>query len=194
MNNSKVKKYLGTKNIEDYTQLDVLLSKYYNGELSSLLSKYKFTKTDVFPKISKEGNCIDICLLLQNITANISLTENTVEYSIIPVHSTIKLVEDNTVEFMYDLDFSFEELLKLLYEKMKNHDKIKDISQQIKKEKIFNVFSNMCLIIPFAFISLMVVLVVGFKFTIMLNFTWVLFFIIIPLILHVFLKKYKKHS
>lgn len=76
---------------------------------------------------------------------------------------------------------------------MLNHYKLKDLSITTKSKKIYNTIAIIFLLVPIIFIGIMVVLVLGFEYSIQLNFWWVLFFIIIPLFLYTFLN-HKSHK
>ena len=193
MNKNKIIQYLNSKKNDEYNYLDILLKKYCNGELSQLLSKYKFTNIEIFPKISKNGNSIEMSLTYQNIAAIISLTDNEIEYSIYQLYATADEVNKNTLNLECSVEFSFEELLNLIYEKMLNHFKLKYSTNPTKNKKIYNTIATIFLLVPTIFIGIMVVLVLGFKYSIKLNFWWALFFIIIPLFLYTFLNR-KSHK
>ena len=169
------------------------MKKYSNGELTQLLSKYKFTKIEIFPQISKNGNSIEMCLTYQNIAANISLTDDEIEYSIYQLYATADEINKNTFNLKCSVEFSFEDLLNSIYEKMLNHYKLKELAITTKSKKIYNAISIIFLLVPVIFIGIMVVIVLGFNYSIKLNFWWVLFFIIIPLFLYTFLNR-KSHK
>ena len=76
---------------------------------------------------------------------------------------------------------------------MLNHYKLKELAITIKSKKIYNAISIIFLLVPVIFISIMVVIVLGFNYSIKLNFWWALFFIIIPLFLYTFLNR-KSHK
>ena len=189
MNKNKIIKYLNSKTKDEYSYLDILLEKYSNGELSQLLYKYKFTNVEIFPQISKNGNSIEICLTYQNIAANIFFTYDEIEYSIYQLYSTANEVMENTFNLKYNEEFSFENLLNSIHEKMLSHYKLKHLTFLSKNKKIYNTLATIFLIVPTIFIGIMVVLVLGFEYSIKLNFWWVLFFIIIPLFLHAILNR-----
>lgn len=189
MNKTKITQYLMNKKNEEYSYLDILLKKYCNGELHNSLSKYKFTNIEIFPQISKKGNSIEMCLVYQNIATNISLTDDEIEYSIYQLYATANEVNENTFKLKYDAKFSFEDLVNLIYRKMLDHDKLIDLTIKINNKKIYNIISTIFLLVPIIFIGIMLVLVLGFKYSIKLNFWWVLFFIIIPLFLYTFLNR-----
>lgn len=193
MNKKKMVQYLNNKKNDEYNYLDILLKKYCNGELTQLLSKYNFTNVEVFPQISKNGKSIEMCLTYQNIAANISLTDDEIEYSIYQLYATADEINKNTFNLKCNVEFSFEDLLNLIYEKMLNHCKLKDLSITAKNKKIYNIIATIFLLVPIIFISIMVVLVLGFEYSIKLNFWWALFFIIIPLFLYTFLNR-KSHK
>ena len=117
MNKNKIIQYLNSKKNDEYNYLDFLLEKYCNGELTQLLSKYKFTKIEIFPQISKNGNSIEICLIYQNIAASISLTDGEIEYSIYKLYATSDEINKNTFNLKCNVEFSFEDLLNSIYEK-----------------------------------------------------------------------------
>lgn len=193
MNKNKIIQYLNSKKNDEYNYLDVLLEKYCNGELFQLLSKYKFANIEIYPKISKKGNAIDMCLTYQNIATNISLTEDEIEYSIYHLYATVNEVNENTFQLKYNEEFSFEDLLNSIYEKMLNHYKLKDLPIPAKSKKIYNTIATILLLVPIIFIGIMVVLVLGFGYSIKLNFWWVLCFIIIPLVIYNFFDR-KSHE
>ncbi|MBQ7408270.1 MAG: hypothetical protein IJW13_03255 [Clostridia bacterium] len=193
MNKNKIIQYLNSKKNDEYNYLDILLEKYCNGELSQLLSKYKFTNIEIFPQISKNGNSIEMCLTYQNIATNISLTDDEIEYSIYQLYATANEVSENTFKLKCNEEFSFEDLLNSIYEKMLNHYKLKDLSIAAKNKKIYNTVATIFLLVPIIFIGIMVALVLGFEYSIKFNFWWVLFFIIIPLFLYTFLNR-KSHK
>lgn len=193
MNKNKIIQYLNSKKNDEYNYLDILLEKYCNGELTQLLSKYKFTKIEIFPQISKNGNSIEMCLTYQNIAANISLTDDEIEYSIYQLYATADEINKNTFNLKCNVEFSFEDLLNSIYEKMLNNFKLKYSTNPTKNKKIYNTIATIFLLVPTIFIGIMVVLVLGFKYSIKLNFWWALFFIIIPLFFYTFLNR-KSHK
>lgn len=193
MNKNKIIQYLNSKKNDEYNYLDILLEEYCNGELTQLLSKYKFTNIEIFPQISKNGNSIEMCLTYQNIAANISLTNDEIEYSIYQLYATVDEINKNTFNLKCNVKFSFEDLLNSIYEKMLNHYKLKDLAITTKSKKIYNAISIIFLLVPVIFFGVMAVIVLGFNYSIKLNFWWALFFIIIPLFLHTFLN-HKSHK
>lgn len=192
MNKNKIIQYLNSKKNKEYSFLDILLEKYCNGELSKLLSKYKFTNIEIFPKISKRGNSIEMCLTYKNIATNISLTDTEIEYSIYQLYATVNEVDENTFELKCNTEFSFEDLLDSIYKKVINHRNLKDLSVTEKKKKLYDNIANIFLSVPIIFFAIMVVLVKGFKHSIQLNFWWAFFFIVIPLLIYTFLSR-KSH-
>ena len=191
MDTAKIIKHLSDKKVEKYSCLDILFKNYCDGELLALLSKYKFTSIEIFPKVSKRGNSLEICLTYQNIAANIVFIETELEYSIYPLYASADKVQNETFELICDSGFVFEEFINAIFEKMTSHRELKTIAEKTKKKNKYKILAGICLAIPGVFFGSMVVLVKGFKLTIQLNFWWLLFFVIIPLILHSYLNNKK---
>ena len=121
--------------------------------------------------------------------------EKELEYSIYPLYANINEVDKNTFDVKYDLNFSFEQVIDSIFEKMINHHELKDISGKKRRKKMYETIADIFLIIPVIFFCVMVVLTLGCEASIKLNFWWVFFFVIIPLVIYTFFNgKSKKHN
>lgn len=181
MNKSKIIKYLKTKRNEEYNYLDVLLDKYCTEELFVFLSKFQFTTIEIFPAISKRENFMEICLSYQNIAVNIVLMQEELEYSIYQFGADIDEVNENTFSIIYDENFSFEELINSIFEKMASHSKLKNISKEKKKKKIYAMISSISLCLPVLVICILALYTFAADKEIKLN-GWFSLVIIIPMI------------
>lgn len=181
----KIVKYLKLKEESQYTFLDDCLKNYINGGRIKYLANYKFSKIEIFPEITKNKPFMEICLIYQNIACNIAVMEDELEYSVYPLYADIDEVNKNTFNIVYKDNFSFDELINEVYNKMINHYKLKDISNHKNKQKIYSLIANICLLFPFISVGSIVVYGYIVDTKIVGNIWWGIFLIVIPLVLHI---------
>lgn len=108
--------------------------------------------------------------------------ENELEYSLYPLGANLEEVNDNTFKIMYNENFSFENSIDFIYEKMIKHPKLKDIRTLEKRKKIYSILSWISLLVPVLVICIMGIYVLITKKELKLT-SYFSLAIIIPLIL-----------
>lgn len=190
----KVIKYLSSKSINSYTQVDFILKMYIDGEIENELTKYNFYDIEIFNSISKKnGNTIQLNFKYYNLVGTIDFFEEGYNYVVYPIEKSLKDIEDLFVECKYQKDFSINNLINLIYCIMKKHSSLKDNTIERKKEKKYKIISNICLFLPILISGIIALYGIITKTKIVSILLWLILFIVLPLIFWaIFYNKSKK--
>lgn len=176
MNKKKILKYLNSKNINSYSNLDKILKQYIDGDIEKTLSKYNFSKIEIFVDILKKGNFMEIFLYYKNLTISIGITEDLIDYYL---SDRQHIIRHNTICF--NEDFELNILIYNLYKEVTYCPQLIDASKVSKKTQITKKLSTIFLLIPISIIIIISIYVLFYKKTLDLN-PWFLLLIIIPII------------
>lgn len=176
----KIAKYLNTKDSSQYDNLDKIFVMYLNGNIKSLLSKYK--EVDIFATLNKKGKSIQLNYSYNNIYVTIDFFENKYSTVIYPTKTSIDEFTNLFVDTLYSNDFNLENLIKEIDEKLKNHPELKDTTAVEKKKSLYNTISWICWCLPIVICgSIALYAFIGEK-TIKGNFWWGILLIALPLV------------
>jgi len=177
----KIWKYLSSKKIESYSKLDNIFKMYFNDELMLLLSEYD--DVEIFPSLNKNHKTIQINFTFQNIITTIDFMEEQFNYVIYPIGIDPYELDKLFIDCSYSEGFDLKTFFLELNEKIRNHKDLRDISSEKRRKKKYRIISTICFFIPLIWIGVMALYVFFLGDEIQLDFWWLLFLLIIPLVL-----------
>lgn len=182
----KADKYLASKPVSAYTKLDFIIKMYMEGKIEEILKQNNFYDFEISSCIRKKhGNTIQLSFKYYNLVGSIDFKEDGYDYIVYPMDKKIKNIDDLFVEQMYSEDFSVDNLISSIYERMRSHSDLRDNTAERKKKRKYRFFSNICLWFP-VFICGFIALYGKITETkVVGNIWWCFFLIILPLILWV---------
>ncbi len=150
--NKKITKYLSKKH--NFTFLDKILIFYSNGYLKKVLINNNATEIEIYPIIKKE-NSIQIYFKYYNIFVIFDFKENYYEYCKYDSKCSPEEVEHSIVKAQYNDDFDIENFISEFI-KLINQDERLNKSNILKKnkKKLYNVLSDISLIIPWIILGI----------------------------------------
>jgi len=177
----KIRKYLSTKKIESYSNIDNVFNMYLNDKIKGLLSEYD--DVEMFPSLSENNKEIQINFKYQNIVTTIDFWEEKYDYVIYPIGIDPYEIDKLFIDCNYSEGFDLETLFLKLNEKIRNHKDLRDISSEKRRKKKYRIISTICFFIPLIWIGVMALYVFISGDEIQLDFWWLLFLLIIPQVL-----------
>ncbi len=150
---NKIIDYLKIKGVDNYNDLDNIYDMYASGIINKLLSHYE--NVHIYPSLDKKNKTIQIHYSYNNINVGIDFFEN--DYDVVMYYSGItpKELDKLFVKYKYQKDFSLEYLIKKLDNQIKNHPKLKNMSKDQKKKKMYSMIAWINFSIPMVTMSLM---------------------------------------
>lgn len=176
----KIKDYLNSKEKSEYNNLDKIFVSYLKGNIKQLLSEYD--GIGIHPTVNKLDKTIQLEYSYNNIYVIIDFFEN--KYDILMYHSGIDIadLDQLSIVYYYQDDFSLEKLINEIDKKIKNHPKLKDTTLIKKKKKLYSLLAWISLCLPIMIFGGLGLYCIVNESTIKGNIWWLIFFIIIPLI------------
>lgn len=177
----KIKKYLNSKDENEYSNLDRIFELYLSGDIKKLLSKY--VGVGVYPTINKLGKTIQLNYNYHNIYVIIDFFED--KYNVVVYHAGINAedLEKLFIDYEYPNDFDLEKLIKKIDEKIKNHPKLKDTTLIEKKKKIYTLIAWINWSFPILVCGCIAIYGFTNYKTIKVDQIWAILFIALPLII-----------
>ncbi|MCI6013374.1 MAG: hypothetical protein MRZ09_00100 [Coprobacillus sp.] len=177
----KIKKYLNSKDENEYSNLDRIFELYLSGDIKKLLSKY--VGVGVYPTINKLGKTIQLNYNYHNIYVIIDFFED--KYNVVVYHAGINAedLEKLFIDYEYPNDFDLEKLIKKIDEKIKNHPKLKDTTLIEKKKKIYTLIAWINWSFPILVCGCIAIYGFTNDKTIKVDQIWAILFIALPLII-----------
>ena len=177
----KIKKYLNSKDENEYSNLDRIFELYLSGDIKKLLSKY--VGVGVYPTINKLGKTIQLNYNYHNIYVIIDFFED--KYNVVVYHAGINAedLEKLFIDYEYPNDFNLEKLIKEIDEKIKNHPKLKDTTLIEKKKKIYTLIAWINWSFPILVCGCIAIYGFTNDKTIKVDQIWAILFIALPLII-----------
>lgn len=177
----KIKKYLNSKDENEYSNLDRIFELYLSGDIKKLLSKY--VGVGVYPTINKLGKTIQLNYNYHNIYVIIDFFED--KYNVVVYHAGINAedLEKLFIDYEYPNDFVLEKLIKKIDEKIKNHPKLKDTTLIEKKKKIYTLIAWINWSFPILVCGCIAIYGFTNDKTIKVDQIWAILFIALPLII-----------
>lgn len=142
----KIKKYLNSKNKNEYSNLDKIFELYLSGDIKKLLAKYKGVM--FYPSINKFGKTIQLNYNYNNICVIIDFFDDKYRVCLYHIGINSNDLEKSIIDYKYLNDFCLEQLIKEIDIKIKSHPKLKDTSLIEKKKKIYSSISWISLSLP----------------------------------------------
>ena len=176
----KIKKYLNSKNKNEYNELDRVFEMYVNGEIKKQLSKY--SHVGIFPCFNKNDKVIQLSYHYNNIYVILDFFENGYSVTIYPAGTSDDDIVDLTVDYQYSSVFDFRALIKDIDAKIKSHPKLKDTTSS-KRKKAYTFIAWSCFCLPVVIGGSIATYVMITEKTIQLNGWWVMCFLVLPLTL-----------
>ena len=177
----KIKKYLNSKDENEYSNLDRIFELYLSGDIKKLLSKY--VGVGVYPTINKLGKTIQLNYNYHNIYVIIDFFED--KYNVVVYHAGINAedLEKLFIDYEYPNDFDLEKLIKKIDEKIKNHPKLNDTTLIEKKKKIYTLIAWINWSFPILVCGCIAIYGFTNDKTIKVDQIWAILFIALPLII-----------
>ena len=176
----KIENYLNSKVKTEYSNLDRIFELYLSGNIEKLLSKY--AGVGIYPTINKLCKTIQLNYHYHNIYVIINFFED--KYNVVIYNAGINAeeLEKLLIDYDYQNNFSFEELINEIDIKIKNHLKLKDTTLIEKKKKLYSTISWISFCLPLFICGNIALYCVITKNSVKVNMWWGIFFIVIPLI------------
>lgn len=177
---SKVKKYLASKDCQEYTHLDKIFELYLNGNIDKILSSYD--GVGIYPCLNKLGKNIQLNFNYNNIYVTIDFFED--KYNVVVYESGISAEECEKLftDYDYQDDFNLEILIKNIDKTIKSHSKLKDTTNSKRKKKLYNILSLICYFIPIIVCGSVAIYGIANEKTIKVEPVFAIVFIAIPLV------------
>lgn len=180
---NKISKYLSSKDKASYTDLDLLFEMYLDGRLENELVQLKIREIEIFADFNRRlENSIQINFKYYNLACIIDFSNKGYEYVIYAIGDSFDQIKNLFIDHKYGDKFSYTNLIKLVYQQLSRHEKLKDNAQLLIKKKKYKTIANICLIIPCVIIGVISIYVLISKETITLDPLFTLI-IVAPIIL-----------
>jgi|SRR5690554_547260 len=111
----KIKRYLKSKEESKYNNLDRVFKFYIDGLLKELLKKYGFSKIEIFPKIWKDNNNLQINFWYYNLVVGVDLFNLHFDYVIYLPGINAEQLDKCFIESSYSDDFNIVNFIGDLY-------------------------------------------------------------------------------
>ncbi|MBO4988936.1 MAG: hypothetical protein J6D37_01255 [Clostridia bacterium] len=121
----KITKYLNSKAESEYTMLDRLLKQYLDGELEMVLKRYGFTKIEIFSKIGKRENDLQIYFRYYNFALDIDFSDRAFDYTAYLPGISAEEYENSIIRCNYEKNFSFEGFVARLQSELSQDTRLK---------------------------------------------------------------------
>lgn len=143
----KVIKYLKSMEEQHYKILDIMLKKYIDGEIESILKTNNFSEIEIFPLISKKGKSMEIYCNYYNFRIIFDFQESELEYSIFLSGDSATAVENSTINELYENDFNIEHFIAKIAQKLNDDSRLNKITNINSKNKQINIFKVLKIIL-----------------------------------------------
>lgn len=150
---NKIIDYLKIKGVDNYNELDKIYDMYASGIINKLLSHYE--SVHIYPSLDKKNKTIQIHYSYNNINVGIDFFEN--DYDVVIYHTGISIdeFEKSFIKYNYNECFNLKALIESIDEKIRNHPKLKNMSKDQKKKKMYSMIAWINFSIPMVTMSLM---------------------------------------
>lgn len=122
----RIEKYLESKNESQYNFFDKILICYINGELEKTLEDYGFKNVNIYSKIGRKGNDLQIECCFHDLMVNIGFDDKNFDYIVYSPNISIQEFANSIIQNEYDHDFSVEKFIENLHDVIKKDRRIKE--------------------------------------------------------------------
>ena len=176
----KIENYLNSKDKSEYNNLDKIYELYLSGDIKKLLSKY--VRVEIYPTFNKLDKTIQVKYNYHNIYVAIDFFEDKYNVVVYYIGISAEELEKLFIDYDYQSDFDFKELIKEIDLKIKNHPKLEDTTIIEKKKKIYSLIAWISLCLPIVICSSIGLYCIITGNRVKVDVWWVMLFIVIPLI------------
>ena len=121
----KIKKYLETKDKNQYNYLDNIFKFYVDGHMEILLNNYHFLKIEYYPQISKIGNYLQIDFWCFNLHVNIEFDDDCFDYIVYLPGISAEEFDKSVIKMDYSDDFTLENFFENFYNMLQKDNRLK---------------------------------------------------------------------
>ena len=152
-------RYLSSKDMSTYTELDSVLSFYASGQFEETLLLSGATEIEFFPETQKIEKSIQICFNYHNLSATLDFSENYYEHCVYLPNTSADEIERQVNRCQYEYAFNTEQCIQNLMEIIKSDARLKNTVKKrtsiIDKGKLYSIASVISFLAPFIIIGIL---------------------------------------
>ena len=152
-------RYLSSKDMSTYTELDSVLSFYASGQFEETLLLSGATEIEFFPVIQKTEKSIQICFNYYNLSAFLEFKEDYYEFCVYLPKTSADEIERQVNRRQYENTFNVEQCIQSLMHVTKSDVRLKITAKKcteiVNKGRIYSIASVISFLIPFIIIAIL---------------------------------------
>ena len=152
-------RYLSSKDMSTYTELDSVLSFYASGQFEETLLLSGATEIGFFPVTQKIEKSIQVCFNYHNLSATLQFCENYYEYCVYLPNTSADEIERQVSRCQYEYAFNIEQCIQNFMQIIKSDARLKNTSKErttiVNKGRMCSIAAIISFLIPFIVIAIL---------------------------------------